>query len=107
MALCQTNFVLRSGVLPTPLTTKVSMCRIYGGQMGRGTDHSSAVSFSVSIIPRILCIHLHFLANIFRMTSGRSLRMLYEKYIIKKNTLFCPFEGQSILILFQLVSSLS
>jgi len=95
MVLYQTNFLLHSWDLSTALTTKVSMCRIYGGQIGREKIIllvSFFLSLSVSIIPRILCIHFHFLATLFRMTSGRSLRTFYESDIISK-TLFSPFEG--------------
>lgn len=44
-----------------------------------------SLSFSVSIIPRILCVHLHFLAT-FRNASGIILRTFYESDIISKNT---------------------
>jgi hypothetical protein len=89
MVLYQTNLVLRSGVLPTPLITKFSMCRNDGGQMGTGTYHFSGnCVFLCQYIPRILCIRLQFLVNIFKMTSGRSLRTLYEKDISKKTIFF-------------------
>jgi hypothetical protein len=92
--LYQKNFILHSGDLSTALTTKVSMCRIYGGQIGRGKNILLVtLTLSVSIIPRILCIHFHFLATLFRMTSGRNLRTFYESDIISKNSFFPPLEG--------------
>jgi hypothetical protein len=96
MVLYQTNFLLHSGDLSTVLTTKVSMYRIYGGQIGREKIIllvSFSLSLSVSFIPRILCINFYFLATLlFRMTRGRSLRTFYESDIISK-TLFSPFDG--------------
>jgi hypothetical protein len=49
VVLYQKNFVLHSGDLSTPLTTKVSMCRIYSGQIGTRNDHSSSNFVSLSI----------------------------------------------------------
>jgi hypothetical protein len=94
MVLYQTNLILHSGDLSTALITKVSMCRIYGGKIGKGKNILLVtLSLSVSIILLILRIHFHFLATHLRMTSGRSRRTFYESHIISKNTFFPPFEG--------------
>jgi len=107
MVLYQTNFFLHSGDLSTLLTTKVSLCRIYGRQTGTGKYHSSS-NF-------IFLCQYHSANSLYSSPfSGYSFQnckreklenFLRKRYYFEKH-IFPPFEGQSILILFLLVSSL-
>ena len=76
--------------------------------MGTGKDHYSSnfVSLSVSNIPRILSIHLRFLATFSEWQAGEAWELSIKAILFQKTHFFFHFDGQPILILFQLLSSL-